>query len=398
MSTSHTTITLPETASTEAETAADMVSASQAAQGNNARATWPISLHNMRNNIAHMRPEAKQILVDCFLWAIQHDVTKPELAAAIGTSDNVLYKIITGRYVHPTTGERLDLSPKMEEAMRRWIADQRARQEIHSEFIVTPTAKKVFLACRLAQESRTPVFLYGPSHIGKTWALEHFAQQNNHGRTIYVRLGAASGLGGILRELAKALGVSYESSKEKMIQCIRRALVADMLVIFDEVHQLLHTYRKESFFACIEVLRELHDRVGCGMVFCVTRIKWDEFSKHRKSDLEQMFKRGVHRVALGTVSGQPLKDDLNLILGYHGLPFPSRKDTVIVEGVQESPYEVLRQLSKEDGLKSITERIRYAAKIAGKSGSDEEASITWADFTRAHLIIKSNATEADDWS
>jgi hypothetical protein len=133
------------------------------------------------------------------------------------------------------------------------------------------------------------------------------------------------------------------------------------------------------------------------MVFCVTRVKWDEFSKHRKSDLEQMFKRGVHRVALGTKSGQPLKDDLNLILEYYGLPFPSRKDTVIVEGIQESPFEILRQLSKEDGLKSITERIRYAAKLAGKSGA-EDGAISWADFVRAHLMIKANSTESEDWA
>lgn len=367
----------------------------QVNNGNNARASWPISTQNLRTNIAHMAAENKQILIDCFLWCIKHDITKAEFATAIGYSDNVVYKIINGKYTHPNTGVRLDLQPKMVESMRRWLKEQKAQQELRADFITTPTAKKVFLACGLAQESRTPVFLYGPSHIGKTWALERYAEQNNHGRTIYVRLGAASGLGGMLREIAKAIGVSHASSKEKMVKYIGSALAPDMLIILDEVHQLLHTYRKESFFACIEVLREFYDRVGCGMVFCITKVKWDEFKKHRVSDLEQIFKRGVHRVALGTRSGQPLVDDVRLILDYHGLEFPSKKSTIIVDGIQEHPYEILRQLSKTEGLKSITERIRYANKFAGRSGKEH---CTWEDFVRAHLTIQSNATEAEDWA
>jgi DNA transposition AAA+ family ATPase len=366
----------------------------QTNNGNNARSSWPISMHNLRTNIGHMRPESKQLLVDCFLWCINQDITKAEFASGIGSSDNTVYKWITGRYTHPQTGERLDISDKMLKAMNRWLDDQKAKIEIQTDFIQTPSADKVFLACRLALESRTPVFLWGPSHIGKTIALVRFAKTNNHGRTIYVRLGAASGLGGMLREIAKVLGVSYESSKERMIQFIINGMQSDMLLILDEVHELLHTYRQQSFFACIEVIREIYDRVGCGMVLCVTKIKWDEFSKHKKNDLEQMFRRGVHRVGLGTESGQPLKKDIEMILLSAGLKFPGRDEKIEIDGITESPFEMIRQLSKDDGLKSITERIRYAKILAEKAGLKSGG---WEEFTRAHLIIASNAKESRPW-
>lgn len=366
----------------------------QTNDGNNARASWPVSLHNLRTNISHMRAEAKQVLVDCFLWCIQNGISKPEFAVSVKISDNTLYKIITGKYLSPTTRERMDLSEKQLASLTAWLEAQRAKSSAATEFVMTPTARKVWMACDLARESCTPAFIFAPSHVGKTMALCEYAKTHNHGRTIYVRIGAASGLGGLLRELARAIGVSYNTSKDKMQECIIHALAPNMLLILDEVHELLHTYRKESFFACIEVIREIHDRVGLGMVLVVTKIKWDEISQYRRSDLEQMFRRGVHRTALGTVKGQPLMADVSAILETHGLDMPSKSERIDIDGIVESPREILAQLSRDDGLKSICERLRYAKKLAKADGRTQP---TWADFVTAHLIIKHNGLEGPAW-
>jgi DNA transposition AAA+ family ATPase len=380
----------PELEVAESETPLPQVN-----NGNNVRASWPISLHNLRVNIGHMRPEAKIAIVDCFLWCLQNDVSKADFAAQIGSSDNTIYKVITGKYTAPDTKERLDISDKMLGAMRRWLADQRAKAQLQTDFILTPTAKKVFLACQLAQESRTPVFLFGPSHIGKTWSLTRYASQNNHGRTIYIRIGASSGVCGLIASIAKALGITPSGNRQKSIGAILGGITSDMLVIFDELHELLHTYRKEGFFSCIELIREIHDRTGCGMVLSCTKIKWNEITQYKKQDLEQMFRRGVHRFALGTTTGQPLKEDVKLVLAYYGLDFPARADRVTVEGICEAPYEILHQLSKEEGLKSICERIRYARKFASKANRED---LSWEDFVRAHLLIAQNSTAESDWS
>lgn len=359
--------------------------------GNTARASWPISLHNLRSNIRHCRPSAKQALVDSFLWCIQNDIPKADFAKEIGTSDNTVYKWITGRYTHPESGERLDISVRHENAMLRWLSEQKAQATKRSEFVLTPTAQKVITACKLAAESQTPVFLFGPSHIGKTWALEYFAETNNHGRTVYIRLGSAAGLTAMLTEIAKRLGISPTANRAKLLQRIQTALTSDMILLFDEVHLLMHTYRKESFFACIEVLREIHDRVGCGMVLSLTNLGRDKIETEKRRELQQLFRRGVHRVQLGNM---PQRQDLRLILAMHGLEFPEKTDRVIVSGIADQPYEILRQLAKEDGLKSITERIRYAHKFAKHANRE----LTWEDFVRAHLTIQKNATPDNDWT
>jgi DNA transposition AAA+ family ATPase len=367
----------------------------QTANGNNARASWQVSLGDLRSNIAHCRPEAKQALVDAFLWCIQHDIHKAEFATAIGASDNLMYRVITGRYTNPSTGARLDISPKHLTAIQRWLREQKAAATKRSAFILTPTAKRVHLACNLAAESHTPVMLYGPSHIGKTWALEHWAEQNNHGRTAYLRCCAASGLGGILSEIASRIGVSPGANKDAMIRRIRKALTMDMVLIIDELHLLTNTYRKESFFACIEVLREFYDRIGLGMVLSMTNLGRDKVETEKRRELEQVFRRGVHRVQLANM---PTRGDLAAILGVYGLEFPKPKDQIIVSGIAEQPYAILRQLALEEGLKAITERIRYAAKLASrKTTTGDDITITWEDWVRAHLTIQANATPEPNW-
>lgn len=363
--------------------------------GTNARSTWQISLNDLRANVSHMRPSARQVILDAFLWSVKHDVPKPELAEAIGTDDNTIYKIITGRYLHPKTKARLDLSTKMEQSLRRWLDDQIARVQVRTDFIMTPTARKTWDGCELAVESRTPVFLFGGSQIGKTRSLEEYARTHNHGRTIYVRMGAARGEGGMLRIIAKAIGVSPEANRTTLIERIIGALASDMLLIVDEVHQLGLTQSKSSYFKCLEILREFWDVTKCGLVLCFTQLKWCQLREYAGDELEQIYKRGIHRVAVGTVSGCVEPGDVAAVLAAHGLEMPSTKATVIWEGHMEQPYELLRQLAKTDGLTSLLERIRYAKKYVERDGRDQ---VTWEDIVHAHVSITANAQFAKDWA
>jgi hypothetical protein len=164
-----------------------------------------------------------------------------------------------------------------------------------------------------------------------------------------------------------------------------------MCVIHDEVHLLLNTYRKESFFACIEAIRELYDRVGFGLVLCSTDLGRDKFyEQERKKELDQMLRRGVHRFQLSA----PTVEDLRLILLHLGLEFQKPRDRVVVGDSSEQPFALLKAMSKDSGLKAITERVRYGKKFAAKEGRP----LAWEDFVRAHLTIELNAaTPATGW-
>lgn len=211
-----------------------------------------------------------------------------------------------------------------------------------------------------------------------------------------VRIPASSGLGGMVRAIAEQVGVSPNGNVTDLIERVKRAITKNQLLILDEVHQLIYTYRKESFFACLEVIRSIYDYAKCGMVICTTNVFRARIEQERKAALEQLFRRGVHRVQLGDVV---LAKDARMILDHHGLDWPEKllKFEFDLGGGQkiiEKPWEILRQLSKEEGLKAITERIRYARKFATK----ERRKLDWKHFTQAHLTIASNATApADDW-
>lgn len=364
---------------------------SDAAQGINIRSSWNFSLDAIRQGISRYETEAKDLLVAAFRWCIdpRHPVSKTDFARRVQYSENLLYRIFTGNYRHPETKEQYQPPADLLKNIREFLKLEQDRflgGEI--TFVPTPTAKKIFTYCELARESKTVVVIYGPSHIGKSMAFEHHTSANNHGRTVYVRMRAASGLGGMVRAIAAALGISDKSNTAALIERIINAGSPDLLFIFDEVHLLANTYRKGSFFACMEVIRELHDMIKCGFVLGFTIL--DDLKAASQKELQQIWRRGVHRVPLPVM---PTKADLKAILAHAGLDFPDRDYKVTVEEITEEPYEILRQVAKNEALLAITERIRLGRKLASKA----EQKLTWKHFVQAHLTISKHAEQEGEW-
>ncbi len=364
--------------------------------GDTVRASWSISTDDLRKNISNSSPEAQDLLVWCFLWSIDdaHPYRIEEFASTIGSDKTTIQRIIKGVYKHPATGERLAISTKLTKAMELFKKMELERaQGSRIAVVKTETFKRIHQACHLARESQSPVFLIGPSHIGKTVALKEYKEDNNHGRTCYVRLQAASGLGGMIRAIAKGVGIGGDGNTAEMIARIKRALKPNMLLILDEVHQLLYTYRIQAAFACLEVIREIYDACGCGLVLCGTDIL---MKKVQGSDeLEQLLRRGVHKV---TLPEQPTRKDVAAILEAVGLELPDRAFSVKVrvggEDFVDRPYEILRQIGKAEGLKAITERLRYGQKLAAKA----KDKLAWEHVVGAHLTIRQNNIASNDWN
>lgn len=359
--------------------------------GDTVRASWKFSLDNVRANIGYMSPEAKELLVWAFTWCIdaEHPLHFQEFATRLGYSENKLYKVYSGKDRHPETGQLMDLSAKIVDSLRKFKKLELQRAKLgRSKFVVTPTAKRIYQACDLARESQTPVMIYGASQIGKTETCRQYCIENNHGRSILVELEAVNGLGGVLKAIAVKLGISPKTNTPDLIERIKRAVTPDMVIILDEVHLLANTYRRQSFFACMEQIRRIWDAKKFGLVFTYTLLGYEDSEKHRKRELEQIFRRGVHKINLGD---RPTVPDIAAILDAVGLELPGRYDEITVKVgtgamITEQPYEMLKQIACEHGLKAIIERLRYGAKLAG------EDAITWEHVVKAHLLIARNAT------
>ena len=376
---------------------AALIEAAKIQQGATARASWRVSSDKLHVFLRHCAPEKRELLHWAFLWCIDRNIYLDDFANQVGYDRKTIDKIITGAYRDPRTGKLYDIPDKLADAIRRFRKDQMAAAQLGDiDFVVTPTVQRIWTGVDLARESHTPVFIYGDSHIGKTWALEHYAVANNHGSTPMVRIPSSSGLGGMVRAIAKEVGISPNGSVTDLIERVKNGLAKNQVLILDEVHQLIYTYRKESFFACLEVLRSIYDHAKCGMVICTTNVFRARIEQERKAALEQLFRRGVHRVQLGDIV---LAKDARLILEHHGLDWPAKGEEFEFplpggRKLTEKPWEILRQLSKEEGLKALTERIRYARKFAAK----EKVKLNMRHFAQAHLTIAANAAApASDW-
>lgn len=361
--------------------------------GNTVRASWPFSLHDIRDHIAHCSPEGRQALVDLFLWCIDsaHPVPRSEAAAGLGYSDNVLYKLYTGRYEHPDSGKKLDVPEKLISSINKFLELQK-RSYIgeRSDFVLTPTAKKIWQAAEIARESHSPVFVIGRSHIGKTLALQQYSARNNHGKSPYVRMKAASGLGGMVRRICSRVGVSENSNTASLIDALKGAIRSDMVLILDEIHLLHYTYRLSSFFACMEVIREIYDETNCGMVLCGTKLLLQKMNQGERGEMEQLMRRGVHRFILPEM---PTQKDVAMILKHNGFEFPSKSLVVETDTGKFKPFDLLRELAKTSALKAICERMRYAKKLAEM----DKGKLSWRYFVEAHLTIHDESVEENDW-
>jgi len=370
--------------------------------GDTVRASWRFGMDNVRSNIAYMSPEAKELLVWAFTWCI--DVTHPiafdDFCERVGYAPNTVWKMFSGKYKHPETDRLMDAPEKFLKAIRdfRRIEVSRAKMG-RAKFVMTPTAKRFYQACDLARKSQTPVFVYGASQIGKSEASAQYCVDNNHGKSVNVELEAVNGLRGLLQAVAPKVGVSPLANTPDLIARLKKAITSDMVIILNEVHLLANVYRKGSFFACMETVRRLFvDHCKCGLVMTFTLLGYTVAEKEKARELEQIFRRGVHRVNLGD---RPSVADVTAIVRAWGLDLPARAEEVVVKvgsrgtEYREQPYVRLGQLAKEDGLKAIVERLRAASELA----SDKEVELAWEHFVLVDLLIKKNAeTPAHGWA
>lgn len=365
-------------------------------KGDTIRASWKFSLDAIRPNIAHMTPEAKELLVWAFTWCIDsnHPIHFREFAERLGVHHLTLYKIFSGTYTHPKTGVRLDLSDELIKNLRSFRRLELSRAKMGAQdFVRTPTARRIYWAIEQARKSGRPVMIFGGSQIGKTEACRQNAIEFNHGKTIFVELEAVSGLRGMLQAIAVKLGISPETNTPDLIKRIKKALTRDMVLILDEVHLLANVYRRGSFFACMEEIRRIWDHCRCGLVMTFTELGYEQTAEARKRELMQVFRRSVFKVNLGSA---PTVPDIQAITDSYDLAWDDRREAIqVAKDITDTPIKALKQLAEEEGLTAIVERIRLAHELAADDG---RTSITWRDFMRAHFsVVQQAAKPATGW-
>jgi DNA transposition AAA+ family ATPase len=365
----------------------------------NVRGSWRFSLDAVRAGIAHYPLEAKEKLLTAFQWCIDsaHLVSLESFASRVQSSANTIYKIYTGKYLYPNSKKQILPSAELLAAIDNFLNIERIRFEgAHAKIVMTPTLKQIVTLCDLARESQTICVVKGPSHIGKTKAAEHYKNDTKKGVTFYTRMQSGCGYNDMVRNLASSVGQSPNGGNVRgIMDAILGGVTGDMLWLFDEMSLLAHTYRKGNFFRCIEALREVHDRNKVPMVWFFTQL--DPFQAARNGELQQAWRRGVHKLILPDM---PTVGDLTAILENRGLEFPDKGLEVEIryedakgkpQTIVQNPRNILFEVARDEALLAINERLRYAEKLAKQDGD----KLNWSHFITAHLIIAKQAMPAE---
>lgn len=321
------------------------------------------SLDRVKKAIGDL-PEDQQLPI---LWAFQlakkSDWRLKDLTDQIGYSPTTWHKIFSG-----TREGGLTNVVKAINDFRRLHEERQSA--IAPDFIITSLTKRIWEACDFALISQSVVFLWGENQIGKTAALEEYQRRHNHGQTIIVRLPASAGVQMVAKEIARAAGISPNSSFENLRHRILAGIDHRNTLIFDEMHQAFLTYQKGSSLKVLEFIRELHDRSKCGLVLCGTNVWREEIQRgeHAKV-LAQLRNRGVAHIQL---EDRPKNSDLRKFWQFYNLPDPEGPAATVV-----------RDLVAEHGLGKFVKFLQTAARLANK----RDEPVAWHHFLLAHNTI-----------
>lgn len=330
---------------------------------NQDRSSWPFGGDHVIQATAKLGEKERDSIRWLFFHSIENGITMKGAAEAIRYSTTTVYRLCRGEYEGDVTKVVAAIA-----AYRR-IAEERSTL-VSESFVETATAKKIFQICDAASIYQIIAAIYGDSQTGKTTALEEYARRHNHGATKLIRMPAAAGVQMMIRSFAEACQISPRSSFEALRKRVLKAIDANTLVIVDELHQAFSTYHKGSRIACLEIIREIHDRTGCGMVLCGTNVARDEIhdGPHKRL-LEQIDRRGVFKLQLPKYA---TKSDLDAIAKHYGLS-PAKDDA----------KNLVDRIIRQCGLKAYVTYLKAAARLATRRKQD----VDWSHFIAAHDTI-----------
>jgi DNA transposition AAA+ family ATPase len=325
--------------------------------------------------------ETQRMLVRwSFDFAKSNDWDWKEASAQFKISTTVLFRVWSGKYINPKTGQPVALDGFCESVARfKALAEQRNAALTRLPFVETSTWRKIDHICTEALVSNTIAFIFGDSQVGKTRCLKEHARRNNHGQTAFVDT-PGDGVQGLCMDIARALHIGT-SSFDKTFRRIVTALGPNKLLILDDVHVIFECYQKTSIARCLTLIRKIHDRSGCGLVISATDVFATDAAKSEfRNTMKQFFRRGPLTLQLGT---QPPWEDVVRIVEHYQLPAPKG-------GVEET----LRTLARHDGLGKITKFLAGAARSAAK----KRQPFAWNHFERYYDITKRMAQPIADGS
>lgn len=202
-------------------------------------------------------------------WLDQHartaGLTLRDVSSQITKDDGSPYSIATLYAV--LTGKRTEEGAGIDRVCESILQYKRRTLEtaprMDTAFIETDLSALMFRAFRTAMNRHRLSFIFGESQIGKTAAAVEFQRQNNHGKTILVRMPTGGALTTLSDEMSQLFGIARNNlvgGRRRVMDCFDES----NLLIVDECQHALST--RSGISRSLEWLREIYDRRHCGVV------------------------------------------------------------------------------------------------------------------------------------
>lgn len=244
------------------------------------RDTINISLNIFRAGIKRYQPDEQELIE--WLWGYAHDVlgnSKSELERALGYDWRFIYNVYIG--IHDGS---LD-------AFCARIAELKLKAAAKMPLVETIVTKRIREALEYARDYSAMVTIKGQTGRGKTYTVQHWTRQNS-GRVRYVRCPSSCTRKTLTLFLCQQCGISGSGMKSGALeQRLFKAFNGRSVIIVDEAGHLIPRNNGVGT-AAIELLRDLHDERGCGVVMVFTDVYLKEMKSGALADyFEQFFGR-----------------------------------------------------------------------------------------------------------
>lgn len=234
-----------------------------------------------------------------------------QIAESLGMSTTTVSRVRRGIY----EGDMKAIEERAALALRLWQERDACRG---IPFIETTLVRRVWAACDFALTRQTPVILTGLSQMGKTTALEVYAERSD-APVRMVRMPAATSLHGFCDVLAEALGLPRLRNISERRQRILGSLNPRTLLVVDELHELAVSASRMQARRICEFLRECADRTRCGLVLCGTdTLERDLLQGPDAGLLDQIVQRAIAVRLPRTIPAE----DVERVAQAAGLPTP----------------------------------------------------------------------------
>lgn len=218
-----------------------------------------------------------------WLWGYTFDIlgnSKIELERALGYDYKFVYDVFTGAFDGPL------------DTFCTAITNLKAKAAQKMPLVGTIVTKRIIEALDYARDFSAMVTIQGPTGRGKTYTARHWARMNNHGRTRYVRVPSGCSRRTLVTMLCQQCGIGTAGVKTSQLELrLFKAFTARNVIIIDEAGHLLPKGNASST-AAIELLRDLHDLMGCAVVMIFTDVYLNQMKSGAQADyFEQFFGR-----------------------------------------------------------------------------------------------------------